>query len=485
MRNQALININSAKNRINKYFIAKVNKKILLKISFVLLLPLVGAPLHALVYIALILWSAQGPRQAIESLTLSWLASFLNPKIFHISGLSSFLRWGVLFSAFCTICPRYFLEKKGTPINSWIRVLLFSSFIGVTSFFISYAPVISLFKIATFLVGSSTVLQGFNMTRHLRKYWERWFILFFSTICILSITLTKNSLAYNNSFTFMGLFNQSQANAVFLAPFCTWLFFLLIERKKNGIGWWLLLSIAIVLLMLTKSRTGFLAATLGVLFIMVINFFRNKKQLQQNKSWFPMVILIFLLLTPFFFLYWAKIADFFVSFIFKRSIDNASTVGEALYASRGFLIARSFENFFKNPFLGIGFGVPSIPSLLNVKHDPVFGLPIGASIEKGFLPAAILEETGLIGSLLFIFLLISLFHPLLKKRETLSPSALAISAFCVNFGESAFFSFGGIGLWIWLLIGAARVIVVRGKSRKPRYSHNIPSNPKQFIGDER
>ena len=71
---------------------------------------------------------------------------------------------------------------------------------------------------------------------------------------------------------------------------------------------------------------------------------------------------------------------------------------EAFAESRESLIDRSMDNFRQYPIAGIGFGVPSDTSqeLFEVKR--VGGIPISASVEKGSLPSATLEETGIIGA---------------------------------------------------------------------------------------
>ncbi len=72
---------------------------------------------------------------------------------------------------------------------------------------------------------------------------------------------------------------------------------------------------------------------------------------------------------------------------------------EAYDLSRGSLIDEMWQNITEHPLAGIGFGIGSDPSEMEIERDPVFRLPIGAPIEKGVLPIAVVEELGIIGAL--------------------------------------------------------------------------------------
>ena len=163
-----------------------------------------------------------------------------------------------------------------------------------------------------------------------------------------------------------------------------------------------------------------------------------------------------IILLPVVVVQWNPIKNALVNFTFKGS--RSASMAEAFHASRGFLIMRSFSNFLDQPLTGIGFGVASDPDSFVVRRNALTGLPLGASIEKGFLPAAVLEEVGIIGTGIFLIFLTSLLYPTLRRGAKISSAVLAMSALFMNFGESVFFSPGGMGLWMWLLIGAARVM---------------------------
>ena len=128
-------------------------------------------------------------------------------------------------------------------------------------------------------------------------------------------------------------------------------------------------------------------------------------------------------------------------------------IGEAFYASRGKRIEEQWRNFTEQPITGHGFGIYSsgdVPS--GVKT--FLGIPISAPTEKGFIPTAVLEETGIIGSIFFLYFLFSLIRLALKGTD-IRWIAMFFGCLFVNVGEAVFFSVGGIGLHIWLLMGLA------------------------------
>ena len=55
------------------------------------------------------------------------------------------------------------------------------------------------------------------------------------------------------------------------------------------------------------------------------------------------------------------------------------------------------SNISQNPLTGIGFGISSSPADMNITYFSEFNIPIGASIEKGVLLVAVMEELVYLG----------------------------------------------------------------------------------------
>ena len=118
-------------------------------------------------------------------------------------------------------------------------------------------------------------------------------------------------------------------------------------------------------------------------------------------------------------------------------------------------------NIADDPLRGIGFGIASEPSLMVVERDPVMGLPLGAAIEKGIAPLAVLEELGLVGAVLVAAWIIWL----LRRGAVggLAPFAVCLTALALNMGENTLFSPGGQGMLPLILFGW---IYASGSSRE-------------------
>jgi hypothetical protein len=140
-------------------------------------------------------------------------------------------------------------------------------------------------------------------------------------------------------------------------------------------------------------------------------------------------------------------------FIGKSGRAGVTTLAEAYDDSRGTLIDRMLENIAAKPFQGIGFGIASHPGSMDIERDPVLGLPISASVEKGVMPLAVLEEVGVIG-----FVLVALWVGVLLRRSAIrgvAPLAVCTVALLMNLGEATLFSAGGLGLLTLILVSWA------------------------------
>jgi hypothetical protein len=119
-------------------------------------------------------------------------------------------------------------------------------------------------------------------------------------------------------------------------------------------------------------------------------------------------------------------------------------------ASRSVLYLPMIDNIAENLVGGIGFGIASVPSSMNIIRDPIFGFPISASIEKGVLPLAVFEEIGFLGFSIWVLWIIVIIYQAIKV------GAIALTVILVvlllNLGESVLFSVGGMGLFQILII---------------------------------
>lgn len=430
----------------------------LIAITAFICLQFLHPTIRNLTYLVLTLWALRSPKHAIQALTLSFLLHSLNPSIFPQQEFS-LLAWLVLFSAFFRVSFSYIKQNTNRKSYYFVAALLvFTLPIIYTSLFHSSFVLVSILKLVSFFIGSSTVILAFELTRAQYKYWEKWFSALFIVIVIGSFPLYFHSLGYViNTVGFQGLLNHPQLYGVFLVPMLAWFTGRFIFNKDYSFIVILGLIVGFISLFATLCRTAVLALILGLLLSLLI-------AIMYKKSWRWMIIcllkslwtwflggLIIILLS----LNWNMIVDKSTHFLNKGTRE--ATMYTRYSVSRGALIQLSWDNFLSNPLLGIGFGIASNRLDFKIQFDETLGIPISASIEKGLIFTQVLEEIGIVGFILWLILLTVLIRPLLRINNFV-PLWIFLVCLLTNFGEATFFSMGGVGLYIWLLFGFSRIM---------------------------
>ena len=119
--------------------------------------------------------------------------------------------------------------------------------------------------------------------------------------------------------------------------------------------------------------------------------------------------------------------------------------------SREALINQSWELFRSHPITGIGF---------QVSYSEEFrqkATLLSAPVEKGFLPTAVLEETGILGTSFFVIFLVSFLGYLIGQRN-IPATTVFLAVLFTNLGEVQLFALGGPGQLGWILTGAAMIL---------------------------
>jgi len=434
------------------------HKKILwiesLIITAIILAQRFGSIAANVTYICLIVWAMRSPANAIQSLCVSWLVAFLNPGIFPDATGEAALRWMVIFSAFSHVLT-FPLKNRGVTIpRSVYFILLFSGVATILSVLKSYAVLVSLLKLAIFTVGSVTILFIFELSNNDIEYLKAWFTMFFLLILTISLPFYFSELGYfRNGTGFQGILSHPQAYGVFIAPMLSLFIGRFIFEGERSMSIILGSIIGSFSLFSTECRTGMLAVLIALSLIFVLKIIRRaKEQILTGQLYRNYINIIGIcLILPIIVLNVSIVQKYSDTFLQKRR-ENISGFREIYENSRGSIIERSMDNFFKNPFTGIGFGVGSEATEFDISSDKFLGIPLSAPTEKGFLLSTVLEEVGIIGAVCFIMFIFSLLKLIFKSDNQLS-LLIFFTCLMVNMGEMIFFSFGGIGLYIWLMIG--------------------------------
>jgi hypothetical protein len=434
----------------------------ILRTLFVLAVPLVGEFGYIASYGLLFAWSLRGPRQTIESLLLAVFVSLLTPAFYVEFAPGVMARWGLLFFAAGLTLLRYRVRKHGMPA-AVVWIALFMLVVAGLSLRNSYLADASLAKLVTFGVGALTTLLAVQQCRDKMESLTISLRSTLATIFVLSFPLIVTGAGYvRNGTGFQGLLSQPQAYAIILAPFVAWIGIQLYSGILRGYIWYGVLAISVLSLFQTHARTGVLAVCAGLLvggFIHAMD--RRKRGGKESNATLILSLSAALCALGAIAIFYEPLVAALQTFITKGGELDLRTSFER---SRGILIVRSWENFLLAPMTGIGFGMPSDPGRLVITY--IAGVPMFPSAEKGMLLVALLEEIGLIGMAFFVPLLASLFMPAIRVLNA-PAAAFGIAAFATNFGESTFYSMGGIGVLLWVFMSYSAVVPAARSSARP------------------
>lgn len=414
----------------------------ILKVAIVIALPLLGLPGLVAVYGLLVIWAAISPRRAMEALILAVLPTTLNPGIWPESeSIGAVLRWLVVFVAFARV-----VVGVAIPFPAPTRWVLGLAIVGLMSApFVAAAPDVSIMKIVTFFVGACAALIGFWKCRG--HNWTPFFIGFLLVVVVTSAPLMFSQIGvFLNKRGFQGITNHPQFFGGLLAPLTAWLLAMIYVGKVRPF-WIGLAVLALVQIFMSESRNAALAVALGLAAAAGTRLFSVRPDDFQVTPRALAVSAGSILAGAFLILQFDRVAAFLNAFMSKRL--SGGSLDTVFAESRGQLLRLSLENFENNPWLGIGFGMPSIPWQLEVVR--VGGIPVSAAVEKGIWYVAVLEELGIIGAALTFGMLIAIALPTFR-RGAAPAAALVFTIFASNLGEATMFSAGGLGIFLWALL---------------------------------
>ncbi len=401
---------------------------------------------------ACVLATLVSPYRAIQGMMIATLIGDDSRLLFPMGPAAGILA-RVALIAFALRCMPLLRRSDLTVI--W-PVWLFALLCALTSAIQSPALAVSIMKIATFALAATATLVAFRRLspEQLAKM-QTWFLSLGVTLITLSaLTYARPSLALGTNQGLQGLFAQPQALGIFIAPFAAWSLCgaFLMRRQANRLEIWFAVG-SLLLILVTKARTAGFAAFLGAGIVVLARLLGGRRRVHAALGRPLLLAAAFALVLVAVAATTGKVGKVLTDYAFKGTQSETKDLGGAFYASRGGGVVSEWHNFLRHPLTGNGFGVyPDGKFPVGVSY--VWGIPISAPIEKGFLPSAVLEEDGIPGAFCLALLILALGreawrHPDLRWR------ALFCACLAINIGECVLLSPGGIGMADWLMIGLA------------------------------
>ena len=436
------------------------------------------SPFSDFAYGITLLYALTGRRQAIVSLMMLCLLNMATHAFGPPPGLASIYRHPITLAAALstmvfhgggiskTRCPYLLL---GTSI--------LCALIMLHSAVISEMPVLSILKGIMFSFAILALFAGWGglsvEDRRLAEL-QIWGIV--GGLAVLSAPLLSTPLGYfRGSLGFRGLITHPQPFGCMMAVYATFLWMVVITRQKLSLGLFPLAVIATAEVYFSQARIGGLTLVAGLFAGVVVapliprlNRLLDLPRLRVSRVAVMAAILGFAVIASGG-LIAAKLSQFVMKYK-DADYATADDLGDALYRARGSIAERMLDSVKQKPLTGIGFGVPSAGGLSTpIVYDPIFNLPIMATVEKGVMPVAVLEELGIPLGIIVCLWFAWLF--VLAARGGAVAFATFSASLAVNAAEAMFFSPGGAGLFFLVIASMA----VTASSYCPRRAAAIVS----------
>lgn len=447
-----------------------------------LLLNKAGSAGATVFFIILALMVFRSPESAFKAIAICYLGLMLN---------NAFVPKTLVWTPSRLIIPYLALIRFSSDMaalrqslfarSSYIAFLFFVACMAVCSVVSGWFTHIALLKLANYLIFMTMLFSAVAVLRARRSDLGEWFmslIIAATLIGVGSIVFgvsrnfrqlkTAEGTIYSAS-GFNGAFVHPNAHATYASMLIAFLAVIWILSRYRRT--WLTLPLMacwFVFMGWSGSRTAFIASLCAI--AMNIAYARPVRNRLGWRLW-PNVNRLTLVSVAVVASVTVMILDIstggsvtksVVSFINKGSDTALDT--QQIISSRKQLVEYSWQNFNENPLFGIGFGVAKTEMFRSLAT--LFTAPA----EKGFLPTAILEEGGLLGTGAFLIFLLMFVGDLLRDRN-IAGLITFITFLITNIGEVTIFAPGGGGAFGWTMVGAAMVLGDRCWSPPPVMAH--------------
>ena len=379
----------------------------------------------------LVIWALRGPKQSIEAAFVLFFLVLGNTSLINQS--TKALKWLVI-GAMVITAIRTPAKYRVNSLHSPKRLILTFMIVMIPlNIMFSLMPSISVYKILSLGFGCLALLINFEQSIQFKEHYVRLTDTFFLFFIATSFALIPLGMGYErNSVGFQGSFSHPQImgpTAAIMASYFLGKSFYGLNHQRRYFYFGLM---SVFFIFLSQARTGLLMLVGGAV-LMLLTGHEGLRFGSQTRRYVWQLLLFFSILTV---LGVFDVQSYLSTFLEKGDKYQGMDAAELFEASRGRMIDQSLENFSKYPLLGIGFGVPS--SLEFTAIETAAGIPVSARTEKGFMPTAILEENGIVGTLIVLLILMAIVFQVIRVKNP-AIRWLLFTILLINVGEASFF----------------------------------------------
>lgn len=402
----------------------------------------------------------RSPEWALRAFMIAVLGLIANQAIVQKTALWTPARF--VIPAACLIRFALDLQALRHPIlrDTYAKALL--GFIGaaaILSILTQYFVPIALLKLANFTVASFAIFASAKVMQLRRSDMTEWYITVILAIVALGLASIPLGIGYNfrgegvTAYYFNGPFYHSNTLGPMAAMMAVYLGCVVVFGNYRNK--WLCLAMMGCLLYfmyLTKSRTSFVSFAVGIALLVGLSFVYVRRGAIRLRMRVSRATLLGGLAALMLGVLLADRASFgsltkLATVLANKTSTSDEFSWEQVLSSRQDLMAHTWQNFLDSPLIGIGFEVSK--SRYFAENATLFYAPI----EKGFLPLAVLEETGIIGTVFFVIFLFA-YMRYLGNSLNVPGLVMFLTFLVVNCGESMFFGLAGHGAFGWLMFTA-------------------------------
>tara|TARA_Y100001958_G_C21243867_1_gene572852 strand:+ start:1261 stop:2508 length:1248 start_codon:yes stop_codon:yes gene_type:complete len=392
---------------------------------------------------------------------ISFIA-IVNPKIYGYQN-SYFVLTKTLFSIFGFLYVFLNHTKRTKNRNILFRYLSYFAFsiLLINIFNPAYLnKPISILKIISFYSTTSLIVLAFPMINDTKKI-ASWMMsmgfvgILHSIIIFIFFKQSGTMLVGPGRGLFHGAFLHPNSVGITVVPFLiVFIYMSIIYKRKKYKKFYYpsMITLSLILIYLSKARGSAVALLIAILITIIVAIYsggmRKEIKFIVKENFYILFVFIAAIMVSI-----SISGNMFSQFVSKGTDLDPSDLKSVFLASRGSFILMSVQNFLSNPFFGIGFGVPTIIDFTKVSYDPIFNIPISAPVEKAFFFSALIEEFGIVGSLIFIIFYYKMTMIIFKNVNSIFFLAIYFSIFTLSIFEYYFFSMGTLGSFNWLWIG--------------------------------
>lgn len=402
-------------------------------------------------YLLLAAYAILGPRQTIQSLFLLWFFNMLNHGLAPTASWAFLLRHIVVATALLsTVIHVGFRRYASGGTLSWATLGL-STFLFAHSTICSMQPDVSIAKTLTFSATTTVLLACWTaLDLKSRKLVTAFIFTGLAAMMFSGLPLIWSPVGYfRNGRGFQGIFVHPQNFGPTMAVLGVYSALRILTTPQLRPLTYITLTAAATCIFLSKARIGGLALLAGIsgallihLPLRVWNRTRASERASVSQLTFATVgiALLALAIGP-------QITLRLEQFINKGRRQDSLL--ETAMASRGASLEQMLVNIDQRPGVGVGFGVNANTDYYLIARDPIFNLPVMATVEKGVMPVAIVEETGVLGAVVvFPWLALLLVYSI---RGGILCTGVLIAVLVTNIAESNLFAPGGQGMFQLLM----------------------------------